>query len=279
MVALRNVNAINTRLDKVQNRVSTGLRVAGALDDASNFSIAQGIRGEVRALAAITQGLNTAKGIVKVALAGATAVSNLVTDLKAKIIEGANAGNTAQQQVILDNDYTEMLKQMRQVLENSEFNGINVVIETAVAFNTVVGQVRDVNVLSNLAGGNIQISGQRIDLFYALLANEDLTSSANANTALTVLDGNVSIVNNALGSLGADMRTLNLQTEFLESRSDATEEGLGNIVDANMAREAANLTGLQVQQQLATQTLAIANSSPQYLASPSPWAPLSRDWS
>src|SRR3546814_20169164 len=60
-VALRNLNSINRKLDVTQNRVSTGLTVAGALDAASHFSIAQGIRGELKAIGAVTQGLNNAR--------------------------------------------------------------------------------------------------------------------------------------------------------------------------------------------------------------------------
>src|SRR3546814_7802584 len=68
-VALRTINSVNRNLDVSQNRVSTGLKVAGALDDASNFSVAQGIRGELTAIGAVTQGLNNAKGIGNVAIA------------------------------------------------------------------------------------------------------------------------------------------------------------------------------------------------------------------
>ena len=74
-----------------------------------------------------------------------------------------------------------------------------------------------------------------------------------------------STVNTALGSLGAEVRALELQTTFLEQISDATDEGLGNIVDADLARESAKLTALQVQQQLSVQTLGIANQRPQSL--------------
>src|SRR3546814_13973456 len=78
-VALRNLNSINRKLDVTQNRVSTGLKVAGALDDASNFSIAQAIRGELKAIGAVTQGLNNAKGIGKVAIACPTGLTDLLT--------------------------------------------------------------------------------------------------------------------------------------------------------------------------------------------------------
>jgi flagellin len=101
-VALRTLNTVNRGLDISQNRVSTGLKIAGALDDASNFSIAQSIRGELKAIGAVTQGLNNAKGIGKVAIAGTTAVSNLLQDVRVKLTELSNEGITTAQRTILE---------------------------------------------------------------------------------------------------------------------------------------------------------------------------------
>jgi flagellin len=263
MTALRNLTGIQRAKDTVQNHVSTGLRVTGAVEDASNFAIAQGIRAEIRAIDAVIQGLNNAKGVAQVGIAGATAVSNLMIDIRKKMTEGANEGNTTQQQQILQNDYEDMLAQMRQILENSTFNGQNILIEVAIPFNLAVGTVNDIDVLSNVDGGTLTLRGQRIDVGYAQLVNEDISTAANAQTALTVWDTVMEDIGQALGQLGADARALNLQTVFLETQRDAVTEGLGNIVDADMARDSARLTALQVQEQLAVQTLAVANQRPQ----------------
>lgn len=263
MTALRNLAGIQTAKDTVQNHVSTGLRVTGAVEDASNFAIAQGIRSDLRGIDAVIKGLNNAKGVAQVGIAGATAVSGLMIDIRKKITEGANEGNTTQQQQILQNDYDEMLAQMRQILENSSFNGENILIEVAIPFNLAVGTVNDVNVLSNIDGGTLTLRGQRIDVSYARLVNEDISTPANAQTALTVWETAMTDIGTALGELGADARALNLQTVFLETQRDAVSEGLGNIVDADMARDSARLTALQVQEQLAVQTLAVANQRPQ----------------
>lgn len=263
LAALRNMNVAGARVADLSSQVSTGLKVRGAKDDASNFAIAQGLRSDVRAMNAVIQGLNNAKGIAKVALAGATAVSDLMTDIRQKITEGSNEGNTAQQQQILQNDYAEMVQQLRQILENSEFNGVNILIEVAIPFNLAIGTVRDVDVLSNLEGGTLQLGGQRLDVTYARLANEDISSPANALAALTVFEQELDEVANALGSLGADLRALDLQVGQIQATLDATEEGLGNIVDADMARASAELTAAQVRQQLSVQTLGIANNAPQ----------------
>jgi flagellin len=256
--ALRTLNSVNRSLDTTQNRVSTGLKVAGALDDASNFSIAQGIRGELKGLAAVTQGLNNAKGIGQVAIAGATGVSNLLTDIRAKLTELSNEGITTAQREILTSDFNQLLSQAANFIDNSVFNGVNL-LDTG---NVSV----DVNTLSNLEGGTLTLSAQDLRTLTLSLAGGDVTSAANAQGVLANEFSNLeSVVNSALGSLGAEVRALNLQTTFLEQISDATEEGLGNIVDADLARESAALTSLQVQQQLSIQTLGIANQRPQSL--------------
>jgi flagellin len=265
LTALRSLEAANRQSTTNGQIVSTGQKVRGAIDDASNFAIAQGLRGDIKATGAIIQGLNNAKGIARVALAGATSVSDLMADIRKKITEGANEGNTAQQQQILQNDYVELLAQFRQVLENAEYNSVNIVIETAIPFNLAVGTVRNVDVLANLEGDTLRLNGQRLDRAYGLMAAEDISTPANALTALTVAQQQEIQISTALGQLGSDLRQLELQTQQLQATLDATEEGLGNIVDADMARASAEQSALQVRQQLSVQTLGIANDAPQVL--------------
>ena len=209
------------------------------------------------------RGINNAKGIAKVAISGATAGSNLFQDIRQRVTEGSNPANTAAQQLLMQNDYTSLLQQMRQFMENSEFNGVNILIETNVPFNTIVGAVNDVEVLKDLQGTSLTLEGQRLDLSYALLLQEDITTATNASQTLTVLLQEERRVNNAIASLGSNFRALEQQTKYLEILKDATETGLGNIVDADMARASAKLTSSQVRKELAAQTLSIANQSPE----------------
>ena len=263
LIALTNFEKASAELDNVSKVISTGLNISSSEDDSSNFSIAQGIRGEVKSIDAVIRGINNAKGIAKVAISGATAVSNLLQDIRQKVTEGANPANTAAQQVLMQNDYASLLQQMRQFMENSEFNGVNILIETNVPFNTIVGEVNDVEVLNDLQGKSITLQGQRLDLSYALLLQEDINTPANASQTLAVLLQEERRVNNALASLGSNFRALEQQTKYLEILKDVTETGLGNIVDADMARASAKLTSSQVQKQLASQTVSVANQNPQ----------------
>src|SRR6185295_5802953 len=93
-VALQNLNSVNTRLDSTQNRVSTGLKVNNAVEDASSFAIAQGIRGSLKAYEAVSQGLANGRGVATFTHAAATEISDLLGDIQKKITEGQNAGNT-----------------------------------------------------------------------------------------------------------------------------------------------------------------------------------------
>lgn len=263
LIALTNFGKASTELDNISEVISTGLNISSSKDDSSNFSIAQGIRGEVKSIDAVIRGINNAKGIAKVAISGATAVSNLFQDIRQRVTDGSNPANTAAQQLLMQNDYTSLLQQMRQFMENSEFNGVNILIETNVPFNTIVGAVNDVEVLKDLQGTSLTLEGQRLDLSYALLLQEDITTPTNASQTLTVLLQEERRVNNAIASLGSNFRALEQQTRYLEILKDVTETGLGNIVDADMARASAKLTSSQVRKELAAQTLSIANQSPE----------------
>ena len=254
LTALRTLNTINRNLDVTQNRVSTGFKVLGALENASSFAIAQGLRGELKALDAVTQGLNNAKGVGNVGLAGATGVSDLLSDVRGKLTELSNEGITTQQRNILQADFNALISQASNFVANATFNGIALLTGST-----------NINTLSNLAGGTLRLTAQtNVGNQIRSLAAATLGTATNAQSVIANQFGNLeSVVNAALGQLGAEVRALNLQTSFLERIRDATEEGLGNIVDADLARESAKLTSLQVQQQLSVQALGIANQRPQ----------------
>ena len=266
-VALRNLERTNEKLSRTQERLSTGLKVTSATDDASNFAIAQGVRGDVRALSAITQGLNNSKGIGEIALAGVTAISDLLQDIRQKLTELANGGLTTSQRVIVKADFDKLMSQAYGFVSNSNFNGRNLLISDAT----------DVNTISNLNGTNLTLTarsapGSGITHLIQSLAGATLGidgAASNAANAQSVIAAQYSAleteVNTSLGALGAEIRALKFQTDFLTTVNDSTEIGLGNIVDADLARESAELTALQVRQQLGVQVLGIANQQPQIL--------------
>ena len=257
-VALSNLNAVNTRLDRVQDRVSTGLKVIGAVDDASSFAIAQGIRADVKAYGAVSQGIANAKGATGIALAGVNAISDLLGDIQAKITEGMNPGNTTQQQAILQADFNNLVTQINQFISSASYNGRNLLSSGST----------NANVLSNIDGTTIAVRGNsQATAVATVLAGQAITSTSVALVALTHINEARSTISTILGNLGADTRTITFQDDFITKLTDAQEVGLGSIVDADLAKESAKLQALQVQQQLSLQTLNIANQRPTVLLS------------
>jgi flagellin len=257
-VALQNLNAVNLRLDTTQNRVSTGLKVNSAVDDASSFAIAQGVRGNLKAFEAVSQGLANGRGVASVTLAGATAISDLLGDIQKKITEGQNAGNSTEQQAILNNDFRNMIAQINTFITNSTYNGRNLLSAASTS----------INVIGNVDGTTLTIrSNSAFSVQSANLGAQNLSTTIGAARALSALFDATSVINTVLGNLGADTRTLNFQETFISKLSDAVSEGLGSIVDADLARESSRLQALQVQQQLSVQTLNIANQKPSGLLS------------
>ena len=257
-IALQNLNVVNSRLDVVQNRVSTGLKVVGAVDNASSFAIAQGIRSDVKAYASVSQGIANAKGTTGIALAGTNAISDLLGDIQAKITEGLNPGNTTQQQAILQADFSNLVSQINQFISSASYNGRNLLSSGST----------NANVISNIDGSTISIRGNsQATAAATVLAAQAITSTSVALVALTRVNEARSTISTILGNLGADTRTVVFQDDFVTKVSDAQEVGLGSIVDADLAKESARLQALQVQQQLSIQTLNIANQSPNVLLS------------
>jgi flagellin len=255
LVALRNLDSTNRSLQNTQDRVSTGLKVIGAKDNASSFAIAEGLRANLKGFTAVQQALANGKGIGEVAIAGATKLSSLLQDMKAKVLEGMNVGNTAAQQSILAADFVEMKAQFATFISNATYNGKNLLQASAT----------DAVVISTISGGTLTVTNQSAlgGLTFGALSNPTTT----AVSALIDVDAALTAVGTALGSLGADVKALGFQQDFLKTLADATTEGLGSIVDADLAEESAMLQSLQVKQQLGVQALSIANGAPQILLS------------
>jgi flagellin len=257
-VALQNLNSVNSRLDVVQNRVSTGLKVNSAVEDASSFAIAQGIRGNLKAYEAVSQGLANGRGVATVTLAGATAISDLLGDIQKKITEGQSAGNTTEQQSILNSDFSNLVSQINTFITNSTYNGRNLLSNAS----------SSLNVIGNVDGTTLTIrSNSSFNPTSINLGAQQISSTVAATKALSALFLATASINQVLGNLGADTRSLNFQETFISKLSDATSEGLGAIVDADLAKESSRLQALQVQQQLSVQTLNIANQKPSGLLS------------
>lgn len=258
LIALQSLNRTNQQLNATQNRVSSGLRVGDATQDGAAFSIAQGLRGDIRGYEAITEQLSKAKGTMAVANESAKKVSNALGDIRAVMVKLADDNVTGAQRTQYEGDYAALKADIVSYIAGASFNGTNLLNTTT-----------SVNVISTLAGGSIAMRASSLttDVVANLTA---VTTGAQARTMLGSGGGLATAeanVGNAMSRLGADSRTLDNQSSYVALLADTTEDGVGAIVDADLAKESAKLQSLQIRQQLGTQTLGIANQAPNILLS------------
>lgn len=252
MTALEQLNATNKRLQTTQLRITTGLKVNGPKDDAATFQIAQRLRGDIAGTKAVKTALANGEATINVAISAGKAIADLLIEMKAKTVQANQAGLDSASRTALDSDFRALRDQISTIVATAEFNAVNLIASGATT----------TSVLSTVDGSIIRVSAQSMDTSTLGIASVDLTTSAGASTALTSIDSAITNVSDKLASLGSTANRIEVQTEFTTSLIDILTAGLGNLVDADMAEEAASLTALQVQQQLGVQSLSIANASP-----------------
>jgi flagellin len=259
LVALQSLNRTNDQLLGVQKRVTTGFRVNDAVDDGAAFAVAQGIRSNIGSLSAVNQQLNVAKGTVGTALEAGTQISNTLIKVREAATKLADANLSTDQRVQYNADLSRLVGEVRNFVSNATFNGSNLLQSTS----------NVIQVIANVTGTQFTLT--TTDFSAAVFANLTV-SFASAGLAATALAGGTGAISLAeantgtfLNNVGGDSRRLNNQINFNAALLKASEEALGFIVDADLAKESSKLQALQVRQQLGTQTLGIANQSPQVL--------------
>ncbi len=258
MAALQSLNATNKGLDTVQSRINTGLAVASTKDDSASFTIAQTLRGEMGGLKAVNSSLSRAKSTVDVAVAGAEQISDLVNQMKTKATEASDAGLDDDSRAAIAKDFDALKEQINTIIDSSEFNGTNLLK----ASGGTVAALQS----TDTSADTLDVDNQD----FTDVVNDitgDLTSAANAGTMVTTLETAAETINEKLSTLGAASRKIDGQMSFTSKLSDVIEGGIGNLVDADLAKESAKLQALQVKQQLGLQALSIANQAPQSITS------------
>ncbi len=254
LVALQNLNKTANSLNTVQSRINTGLKVSSAKDNAAVFNIAQGLRADLGGLNSAKSSIDRAISTIDVGIAAGEAVSDLLIEMKEKAIAAKDTGLDADSRTALNDEFKELRDQITTIVDNAEFNGVN-----AVKSNAVVA-------LLNSDGSNsLTVAAQNMSLggsIVTVAAAATIGGSTAAGTVATAIDTSIKNVGTALSKLGSGSKRLELQKTFVNKLSDSIEVGIGNLVDADLARESAQLQSLQVRQQLGLQALSIANQAP-----------------
>ena len=261
LIALQNLNATNADLATTQTRINTGKKVATAKDNGAIWAIAQGQRADIGALGAVKASLDRGISAVDVSLAAGESVSDLLLQLKEKALAATDRSLSTASRKALNEDFKSLRDQINSVANNAEFNGVNLLKTGAVGFQALAnaqGTAAMTVAPEVLALGSTNVT---------VTATTTIGTSTLATTALGLVNASIDNVSSALARIGTKSKALETHRTFVGKLTDALEAGVGNLVDADLAKESAKLQSLQTKQQLGVQALGIANQSPQILLS------------
>lgn len=262
MVALQTLQSVNSNLAKTQDMISTGKAVATAKDNSAIFAISKVMESDVSGFKAVSDALSLGESTVAVASAGAEQITNILNDIKEKVVAatGENVDHAK-----IQNDVDELVNQVNSIIGASQFNGANLLDTAGNAGITVLSSL-DRDATGTVTASNITVAS--VDFEANLdLSDIDVSSATAADSSLAAIETHIQTAVDGAAALGASARRISDQNEFVSKVTDAMKSGIGALVDADLEEASARLQALQVQQQLATQSLSIANQAPQAILS------------
>ncbi len=261
MIALQNLNVTNMKLEDTQNRINTGLRISGPKDNGAVWAIAQSMRMDIQALGAVTQSLNRAVSVTDTAVAAGTSISELLKDMKEKALAARDPSIDQNSRDVYNSEFVSLRDQIAKVLQNAAFDGSNL----------LDGSVQNVQSLANADGNTfLTVTAQNLSLsgtIVTLTSTATISTAAQASLMIQTIQSSLDALNLAMSKLGTDAKKIETHRDFIAKLTDELQNGVGNLVDADLAKESAMLQSLQVKQQLGIQALSIANQAPQVILS------------
>ena len=260
--ALQSLNMTNSELGGVQKRVSTGFRVSDARDDGGAFAVAQAVRSDVAGVVTVGEQLGGTRGILSTTFAALSVVSDTMKQVRATLTRLADGGiaDTSRDQYELQ--YTLLTNQISDFIDDAYYNG-RTLLSTDTGANG-----GNITAIRNESGESFTINAVDGE---SLKLTTTPPATATAAAAFIIAGGDFddidAAVSSALNNFGAQMQYVENQMVYNSKKIDAMEDGLGALVDADLAKESSKLQALQTRQQLGVQTLGIANQGPQVLLS------------
>lgn len=255
MVALQNLNATNADLMTTQSRINTGKKVNSAKDNGAIWAIAQNQRATSNSLNSVMASLQRGQSTTDVALSAGESVSDLLVQMKEKALAAADVTLETASRASLNEEFKSLRDQIDKVVTNAEFNGGNM-LKTS---GTTIKALANANATSviTVSAQNLQLGGGNI----GVTTTSTIGTVTTATAMIATINTAIANVSSALSKLGTGSKALGSHLTFIQKLQDTIDAGVGNLVDADLAKESAKLQALQTKQQLGVQALSIANQS------------------
>ena len=264
-IALETLTSVTSQMNGAEKQISTGYRVAGATDDGAAFAVAQRVRSDVATLTTANQQIGTASSMVGTTITSLTDVSNTLTSIRSTMTDLANGGLDATSKANYNAQLKQLVTQVSSYIEDSTYNGKTLIGDVNGGTTSAIVLVR--NEVGTTYGIAVWSGKTNVTTSLAAATSSTLTAGyfQTALGSSGMITNVANLVGTSLNSFGSISNYLENQVSYNSDKIDSLNSGLGTLVDANLAQEAAQLAALQIQQQLATQSLSLANQAPSML--------------
>ena len=256
MVALQNLNATNSDLMTTQSRINTGKKVNSAKDNGAIWAIAQNQRATSSSLNSVMASLQRGQSTVDVALSAGESISDLLVSMKEKALAAADVTLDTASRTALNDEFKSLRDQITKVVTNAVFNGGNMITNTTPTTIKALANADATSVIT-VSAQDLSLGGANI----AITATSTIGTVTTATAMIATVNTAIGKVSSALSKLGTGSKALGSHLTFIQKLQDTIDAGVGNLVDADLAKESAKLQALQTKQQLGVQALSIANQS------------------
>ena len=260
LVAQRNLNRTQGDIATSIERLSSGLRVNSAKDDAAGLAIAERMDAQVRGMTVATRNANDGISLAQTAEGGLNEASNMMQRMRELAVQSANATNTSADRANLDAEFQQLGAEIGRSTGVTQFNGLNVLAADAGTFTFQVGA----NSGETLAIDTVNI-GTQTDV--AAMTSTDITNATNASAAIDLIDTAIDVVTTERAKYGAAQSRFESTINNLQVGIESQTASRGRIVDADFAVETAAMTRAQILQQAGSAMVSQANSAPQSVLS------------
>lgn len=259
-------NTANTQgaLATSMQRLSSGMRVNSAKDDAAGLAIAERMNTQVRGMTVAVRNANDGISLSQVAESGIAAMTDALQRMRELAVQAVNSTNTSGDIDALNQEYSQLFSELNRTLGAVQFNGQSILQATG-NFDFQVGANSGQTI--QITSGTLNATGA-ISAVSAGAASALTTSSNSANAAnITAIDAALSSLNASRAKLGAAQSRFENTINFLQTSVENQSAARGRIMDADFAAETANLSRAQILQQAGTAMIAQANQVPQSVLS------------
>ncbi len=260
--ALKQLQTANRDLTSADTRVSSGLRVARARDDATAYNSAALMRGQGASLSVVTLSLSRAESISDTAIAAGEQVMKQLGAMKATATQAMTGGLTDDQRAAFQKQYQDQMSSLQSFVRGAAFDQTNILDGSQQPNGVSFIADADATQTLTLAGRNFMPGGGVITVTPSTSA---LNTTQSAADTQKLLDESITNISDQLASMTAERKRIEAQKGFVGKLADALAAGVGRMVDTDVSAESALIQALQVKQELSASAVSIANSAPQAL--------------